>query len=87
MADGTFECSIDLEPFEVCTPPVVYTGLLPGDHMLRVIATSGDIQELEPAEYEWSIIDAIDEAPPETFLDRRPTTGFELDALRVHRDR
>ena len=30
MADATYECSLDLEPFEPCTPEVTYTGLIPG---------------------------------------------------------
>ena len=28
VADATFECSLDLEPFAPCTSPVTYTGLL-----------------------------------------------------------
>ena len=72
VADATYECSIDLEPFETCVPPVTYTGLIAGDHNLRVVASSGEMTELEPAEYEWSIIDPIDQAPPETFIDLRP---------------
>jgi parallel beta-helix repeat protein len=75
MADATFECSLDLEPFVPCTPPVTYTGLLPGDHNLRVIATADGMEEQEPAEYEWGIVEGIDLAPPETTFDLRPTPG------------
>ena len=65
------------------SPPVTYAGLIAGDHTLRVIATAGEIAELEAAEYEWSIVDPIDSAPPETYLDRRPannssSTTFEF---------
>ncbi len=72
VADATFECSIDLEPFVACTSPVTYTGLLAGDHNLRVIATAGEMSELEAAEYEWSIADLLDTAPPDTSIELMP---------------
>ena len=83
MADATFECSLDLQPFEPCTSPVTYENLLPGDHILRVISTAGEVSELEAAEYEWGIVEGIDTAPPETTIERRPapnssSTQFEF---------
>ena len=84
MADATFECSLDLEPFVPCTPPVTYTGLLPGEHLLRVIATDAQGNEsLEPAEYEWEVVDPIDTGPPETSIELAPpnnssATKFEF---------
>ena len=76
VADATFECSIDLEPFVPCSSPARYTNLLPGDHMLRVIATGPDgVSELEAAEYEWEIVDFNDAEPPDTTIERAPATN------------
>src|SRR5919106_209888 len=68
VSDATFECSLDLEPFTPCTSPVHYTGLLPGSHELRVIATdtATGVEEAEPAIYEWEIVDPFDSMPPDT---------------------
>ena len=87
MADATFECSLDLGPFEPCMPPVTYENLLGGDHMLRVIATSGEMQELEAAEYEWGIVEGIDTDRADR--DDRADAGQRLqhDDVRVHRHR
>ena len=61
VADATYLCSLDLEPFVPCTPPVTYEGLLPGDHMLRVIAMDENgVEQVEASEYEWEIVDAQD---------------------------
>src|SRR5918997_3168062 len=49
--------------------------LLPGDHMLEVFAeseTMGSGAELEPAVYEWEVVDAIDTMPPQTTIERAP---------------
>ena len=83
MADADYECSLDLEEFEPCAPPVTYENLMPGDHNLRVIATAGEVTEQEPAEYEWSIVEGIDTAPPDTSIERKPannssSTTFEF---------
>ena len=52
VADATYECSLDLAPFTPCDPPVTYTGLTQGDHLLRVVATdlATGASELEAAE-------------------------------------
>ena len=39
VSDATYECSLDLEPYAPCTPPVTYTDLGVGEHALSVIAT------------------------------------------------
>ena len=58
VADATYECSLDLEPFTPCSSPVTYTELLPGDHLLRVVATDAEGRtEVEAAEYEWEVLD------------------------------
>ncbi len=76
VADATFECSLDLEPFEPCTSPVHYTGLLQGEHLLRVIATDENgVSEVEAAEYEWEVLEPFDDTPPETTLERAPAAG------------
>ncbi|HEX5780960.1 MAG TPA: hypothetical protein VFX80_03520, partial [Solirubrobacteraceae bacterium] len=77
VSDATYLCSLDLEPFEPCTPPVTFTGLhAPGEHLLRVISIDANgVEELEPAEYEWEILDPADNAPPETTIERAPQTG------------
>ena len=40
VADATFECSIDLEPFDACESPFEAENLMMGEHLLRVLATS-----------------------------------------------
>ena len=77
VADATFECSLDLEPFAPCTSPVAYSGLLPGDHELRVVATDleNGNSELEAAVYEWEVLEPFDDAPPATTLERAPADG------------
>jgi parallel beta-helix repeat protein len=76
VADATYECSLDLEPFEPCSPPVTYTGLLAGDHELRVVATDENgVSELEPAIYEWEVLEPFDDVAPETTLERAPADG------------
>src|SRR5919106_754288 len=77
VSDATFECSLDLEPFTPCTSPVHYSGLLPGSHELRVVATDTEtgVEEAEPAIYEWEVIDPFDSMPPETTLERAPANG------------
>jgi parallel beta-helix repeat protein len=87
MADVTYECSLDLAPFVPCTPPVTYTGLLPGAHELRVVATTSEgLSELEAAVFEWEIVEFVDVAPPDTSIERAPAnnsgaTIFEFTGL------
>jgi CSLREA domain-containing protein len=74
VADATYECSLDLGPFLPCTPPVTYTGLIAGEHMLRVIATdlATGAEEMEAAVYEWEIVEFQDVTPPDTSIERAP---------------
>ena len=47
----------------------------PGDHVLEVYGeseTMGSAAELEPAVYEWEVVDPIDTLPPDTTLERAP---------------
>lgn len=88
VADATYECSLDLEPFTPCTPPVTYTGLTPGSHMLRVVATdlATGATDLEPAVFEWEIVEFVDTTPPDTSIERAPannssSTLFEFTGL------
>ncbi len=49
--------------------------LLPGEHMLEVFAESelmGSAAELEPAVYEWEVVDYEDTTPPDTTIERAP---------------
>ncbi|WP_162605917.1 right-handed parallel beta-helix repeat-containing protein [Jiangella aurantiaca] len=49
--------------------------LLPGDHILEVYAeseTMASAAELEPAVYEWEVVDAVDTLPPQTSIERAP---------------
>ncbi|HEX7255365.1 MAG TPA: right-handed parallel beta-helix repeat-containing protein [Gaiellaceae bacterium] len=46
-----------------------------GSHMLEVFAESelmGSAAELEPAVYEWEVVETLDTTPPETFIERAP---------------
>jgi CSLREA domain-containing protein len=52
--------------------------LLPGDHTLEVYGeseTAGSAAELEPAVYEWEVVDPVDTLPPETTIERAPTAA------------
>jgi parallel beta-helix repeat protein len=76
IADSTFVCSLDLGPFLPCTSPVSYTGLAVGDHLFRVNATDPEGREqLEPTEYEWTIIPPLDTVPPDTVITGQPADG------------
>ena len=77
VADATFECSLDLEPFEPCTSPVEYENLMMGEHLLRVLATSSspEMQELEAAEYEWEVLEPPTNEPPTVTIERAPGNG------------
>ena len=77
VADATFECSLDLEPFVPCAPPVTYTNL----HARRAqLLRHRDGPRRRPgdgarAEYEWEIVDPIDTTPPDTSIELAPPTG------------
>ena len=78
--------SLDPAGYFPCEPPFragpAFAGstdfpdaLTVGDHMLEVFAESelmGSAAELEPAVYEWEVLESIDTTPPETFLERAP---------------
>ncbi|MHA6780363.1 right-handed parallel beta-helix repeat-containing protein [Pseudonocardia saturnea] len=80
-ADATFRCSLDLGPFVGCTSPLTYTGLAVGEHLLRIVATDPETgrEELEPAEYEWTVITGTDVAPPQTQILSGPPTATPSD--------
>jgi parallel beta-helix repeat protein len=86
VADATFECSLDLEPFTPCESPVTYTGLGLGDHELRVVATDENgVSEVEAAVYEWEVLEH-ENGPPETSIERAPGDGtsattFEFEGV------
>ena len=67
----------DLAPFTPCSSPMHYTGLIQGDHLLRVVATdsSNQIAQVEASEYEWEVLETFDNTPPETTLERAPANG------------
>ncbi|SDU18316.1 parallel beta-helix repeat (two copies) [Jiangella alkaliphila] len=49
--------------------------LLPGDHVLEVYGESelfGTAAELEPAVYEWEVVEPVDTLPPNTTIERAP---------------
>ena len=74
VADATYLCSLDLDPFLPCTPPVRYEALLPGGHMLRVIGIDANgVEQVEASEYEWEIVDAQDVTPPVVTIERAPS--------------
>jgi parallel beta-helix repeat protein len=75
IADSTFLCSLDLGPFEPCTSPLTYTGLPVGEHLLRIVATDPEgREELEAAEYEWTVVPNLDVVPPDTQITAGPPT-------------
>lgn len=78
-ADATFRCSLDLGPFVACTSPRTYQNLAVGEHLLRIVATDPETgrEELEAAEYEWTVITGTDVVPPDTQILTAPTTGTD----------
>ena len=88
VADSTYECSLDLEPFVPCNNVVAsgphagenfvrYENLLMGEHMLRIIATSNDppMEQMEVTEYEWEVLQPPSNEPPTVQLDAFPQSG------------
>jgi parallel beta-helix repeat protein len=74
VADATFQCSLDLGQFTDCTSPATYTGLAVGEHLLRIIATDPEeeLVQVEPTEYEWTVILSLDTTPPDTSITSAP---------------
>ncbi|HEV2950751.1 MAG TPA: right-handed parallel beta-helix repeat-containing protein, partial [Actinomycetota bacterium] len=59
--------------------------LMPGDHMLEVFGESetiGSAAELEPAIYEWEVVDPVDSQPPDTTIERAPSGVIGLGDTR-----
>lgn len=46
--DASFECSIDSEPFDACSPPKAYADLPDGPHSFKVRATDGENNTEDP---------------------------------------
>ena len=62
-------CSIDGEPFTVCTSPVTYYYLEAGDNEFQVQAVGADGQiQLVPTLYEWEVVLGNDTTPPDTTI-------------------
>ncbi|RPJ33463.1 MAG: hypothetical protein EHM35_10520, partial [Planctomycetaceae bacterium] len=64
--DGsTFECSLDLGPYETCVSPHSIDGLADGSHQFAVQAlTVSGIASVEPAVYDW----VVEASAPETTI-------------------
>ena len=77
VADATFLCSLDLGPFVPCSSPATYTNLAIGEHTLRIIAEDpeGELVQVEPTEYEWSVILPPDVASPNTTITSAPANN------------
>ncbi|HEV3377532.1 MAG TPA: hypothetical protein VG126_09670, partial [Thermoleophilaceae bacterium] len=55
--DAILECSLDGGAFEACTSPAEYSGLLAGEHVVRVRALDGQGNaESTPAEHRWTVV-------------------------------
>jgi parallel beta-helix repeat protein len=72
--DATFQCALDLHGFEPCSSPWTYTGLAVAEHSFQVFAENLDegTAQLEPTEYEWTIIVGADTQAPETTITSQP---------------
>ncbi len=70
VVDTTFLCSLDMGPFVACTSPTTYMGLVPGEHLLRIIGQDpeGELPEMEPTEYSWTVVATLDTTPPDTSI-------------------
>ncbi len=82
---STFECSLDGQPFTVCTSPATYTGLVAGAHSFLVFATApGGYVDTDGAEYEWSIQaiqTTLTAAPAAVTLSTDATFTFEANVV------
>ncbi|WP_404391910.1 right-handed parallel beta-helix repeat-containing protein [Humibacillus xanthopallidus] len=74
VADSTFRCAIDSEPFTTCdSGTVTYTGLAVGDRMFRVYAISPEgAEQIEVTVYEWVIVAGLDTVAPTTTITGGP---------------
>jgi hypothetical protein len=69
-ADATFECRLDVGPWEPCTSPATLTGLTEGSHTYDVRATdpAGNV-EATPATAAWT----VDVTAPDTTIGSAPS--------------
>ncbi|WP_158619235.1 kelch motif-containing protein [Corallococcus sp. AB011P] len=76
---GRFECSLDDAAFSSCVPPVRYSGLGEGPHLVQVraIDDAGNVDE-SPASYSWT----VDLTPPDTLITLAPeSSGSQTGAM------
>jgi parallel beta-helix repeat protein len=76
--DATFECWLDGAVLVTCPSPITFSGLDPGEHEFRVLATDTSEREnieLEPAVHTWT----VDTTDPETAID-----GVDSGSVVIH---
>ncbi|HEV2950500.1 MAG TPA: cell envelope biogenesis protein OmpA, partial [Actinomycetota bacterium] len=75
-APVTFECALDSAPFTECPDPSEFTGLTPGQHILRVRAVDLALNvDPTPARYTWTVV--LDSTAPVTTIDTAETVVVE----------
>ena len=68
---SSWECQLDLEPWEQCESPMEYSDFAPGNHVFRVRAIDLALNvEHPPVEHAFSV--GVDATPPETTLLETP---------------
>jgi len=55
IAGATFECKLDTQPFESCSPPTSYSSLTTGQHTFMVKAFASGKEDPTPATFTWTI--------------------------------
>jgi len=80
---ATFQCKINLENWQNCVSPKIYSGLVPGDYIFQVFATDsqGDYNNT-PAVFSWMIIEEnepiLSEEETATSTDETATSTDEI---------
>lgn len=80
--DAIFECTLDGEPWEVCTSPTDYSGLTDGEHGFQVRAISvGGTADSTPAARTWTVAMATDSSGTCDTAAPDPTTSDPGDVV------
>ena len=81
VSGSTFECALDLGPFEPCANPLTLTGMTDGEHILEVRAKSPHgVVDTTPEEWSWDVAGNL----PETTIVSGPTASTTSTVGRVH---
>ena len=76
--NSSFLCRLDLNPWDYCTSPAVYGGLLDGGHHFEVFATDiAGNADMTPATWDW----LVDTIAPETTITSGPAAVISTSSV------